>query len=198
MTLHSCYGNLCKITRQDIKYIPQAVYSHISAMEKPLRVFLYLGTLRKGLQGKMGKFVKVLILELNHKQLFYMEDGIQLFSVSQLACVASVSNRVITRKLERKQKKGWLRSPPPPPSLIFFLLLSQLSRRTSWGNACYAGYESVNYHRWPNKCPGHLFNGLSSFPNVLGLALHQFAYTMKEKITTLQWARSLEETEVRV
>lgn len=52
-------------------------------MEIPLRVFLYLGTLRKGLQGKIGKFVKVLILELNHKQLFYMEDGIQLFSVSQ-------------------------------------------------------------------------------------------------------------------
>ena len=35
-----------------------------------------------------------------------------------LACVASVSNRVIARKLERKQKKG--RSPPPPPSFMFF------------------------------------------------------------------------------
>ena len=34
---------------------------------------------------------------------------------------------------------GFLRSPPPLPSLIFFLLLSQLSRRTSRGNACYAG-----------------------------------------------------------
>ena len=146
MILHSCYGNLCKITRQDIKHVPQAVYCHISAMEKPLRVFLYLGTLHKGLQGKIGKFVKVLILELNHKQLFYMEDGIQLFSVSQSTTVDD---------------------------------------------------------------PGHLFNGLSSFPNVLGLALHQwsykydgniarFAYTMKEKITTLQWACSLEETEVRV
>ena len=44
-----------------------------------------------------------------------------------LACVASVSNRVIARKLERKQKKGWrgrgeefLHSPPPPPSFLFF------------------------------------------------------------------------------
>ena len=92
MTVHSCYGNLCKITRQDIKYIPQAVYSHISAMEKPLRVFLYLDTLRKGLQGKMGKFVKVLILELNHKQLFYMEDGIQLFSVSQSTTIDDLIN----------------------------------------------------------------------------------------------------------
>ena len=56
----------------------------------------------------------------------------------------------IAWKLERKQKNGWrgrgrgeekrfLRSPPPPPSFMFFLLLSQLSRRTSRGNACYAG-----------------------------------------------------------
>ena len=92
MILHSCYGNLCKITRQDIKHVPQAVYCHISAMEKPLRVFLYLGTLRKGLQGKIGKFVKVLILELNHKQIFYMEDGIQLFSVSQSTTVDDLIN----------------------------------------------------------------------------------------------------------
>ena len=51
--------------------------------------------------------------------------------------------------------------------------------------------------------------GLSSSANVLGLALHQwsykyvgniarFAHTMKENIKTLQWARSLEEMEVRV
>ena len=51
-----------------------------------------------------------------------------------LACAASVSNRVIARKLERKQKKL------PLPRHSFFLLLSQLSKRTSRGNACYAGY----------------------------------------------------------
>ena len=54
-----------------------------------------------------------------------------------LACVASISNRVIARKLERKQKKvegggggekRFLHSLPPPPSFIFFLLLSQFSR----------------------------------------------------------------------
>ena len=56
-----------------------------------------------------------------------------------LACAASVSSRVIARKLERKQKKKRL-SPPPPPSFNFFLLWSRLSRRTSRGNACYAGY----------------------------------------------------------
>ena len=50
----------------------------------------------------------------------------------RVACVASVSNRVIARKVERKQK--------------IFLLLLQLSRRTSRGNACYAGYVRVSYH----------------------------------------------------
>ena len=50
-----------------------------------------------------------------------------------LACVESVSNRVIARRLERKQKKCWNDS-----VIFFFLLLSQLSRRTSRGKACYA------------------------------------------------------------
>ena len=32
------------------------------------------------------------------------------------------------------------KSPPPPPVIhFFFLLLSQFSRRTARGNACYAG-----------------------------------------------------------
>ena len=69
---------------------------------------------------------------------------ISLYKGSFIACVASVSNRVIARKLERKQKNGCLRSPPPPTSFMFFLLLSQLSRRTSRGNACYAGYQKPN------------------------------------------------------
>ena len=54
-----------------------------------------------------------------------------------LACVASVSNRVIARKLEREQKQTnkqtnkQTQSPPPSPSFPFFYLLScQLSRRT--------------------------------------------------------------------
>ena len=46
---------------------------------------------------------------------------LRLTSITWLACVASVSNRVIARKLERKQKKGW----------------------TSRGNACYAGYHLI-------------------------------------------------------
>ena len=37
--------------------------------------------------------------------------------LNELACVASVSNRVIVGKSERKQKKG---SPSPSPSFIFF------------------------------------------------------------------------------
>ena len=42
-------------------------------------------------------------------------------------------------KGEGEGRRGFLRSPPPPPSFIIFLLLSRLSRRTSRGNACYAG-----------------------------------------------------------
>ena len=65
-----------------------------------------------------------------------------------LACVARVSNRVIARKLERKQKKkrvqssycAKVRADPLPRHSFFFLLSSQFSRRTSRGNACYAGY----------------------------------------------------------
>ena len=57
-----------------------------------------------------------------------------------VACVASVSNRVIARKLEREQKKVRSPPPPPPPLFILFFALVQLSRRTSRGNACYAGY----------------------------------------------------------
>ena len=76
--------------------------------------------------------------------------------VSFVACVASVSNRVIALKLERKLKKrlkgegegrrGKRKGeevpsfPSPFPVIHVFLLLSQLSRRTSRGNACYAGY----------------------------------------------------------
>ena len=51
-----------------------------------------------------------------------------------LACVASVSNRVIARKLEREQKNKQTNKlnplPLPRHSLFFYLLSSQLSRRT--------------------------------------------------------------------
>ena len=55
-----------------------------------------------------------------------------LVPIQMVACVASVSNRVIARTLERK--------PLPRHSFFFAPVLSQLSRRTSRGNACYAGY----------------------------------------------------------
>ena len=71
--------------------------------------------------------------------------------------LACVSNRVIARKLERKQKKDWRgrgrgeeEEVPSFPSAspvihFFFLPLSQFSRRTSRGNACYAGYEVARF-----------------------------------------------------
>ena len=49
-----------------------------------------------------------------------------------LACVASDSNAVIARKLEREQKKGWIPLPSPviPIKKKKKKLLFQLSRRT--------------------------------------------------------------------
>ena len=67
----------------------------------------------------------------------------------KLACVASVSNQVIARKLEREQKKKveggrggekrkrcFLLSPPPPPSFPFFALVPTFSTN-SRGNTCH-------------------------------------------------------------
>ena len=60
---------------------------------------------------------------------------INLDFITRIACVASVSNRVIARKLEREPKKE-------TPSFLFFLLSYQLLSTNSRGNACYAGYYS--------------------------------------------------------
>ena len=62
---------------------------------------------------------------------------VKLLATCKLACVPSVSNRVIARKFNRAgaKKKRWKgegegsHSPPPPPSFLF-LFSSQLSRRT--------------------------------------------------------------------
>ena len=59
--------------------------------------------------------------------------GIVFSELKQLACVASLPNRVIARKLEREQKKKFLLSPPPHPSFLFFALvptfLDELARK---------------------------------------------------------------------
>ena len=64
-------------------------------------------------------------------------DAFPVVASLPLACVASVSNRVTTGKLEQEQKKKKV-TPSPSPVLSFFLLSFQLSN--SRGNACYAGY----------------------------------------------------------
>ena len=71
----------------------------------------------------------------------FTEGNIQ--KANSLACLASVFNRVIARKLEREQEKKMVEGgggrekrkqrfllPPPPASFLFFLLSSQRSRRT--------------------------------------------------------------------
>ena len=55
-----------------------------------------------------------------------------------VACIASVSNRVIARKLEREQKKGGV----PRPSFVF-ALVPTFSTNTL-GNACDVGYHFQN------------------------------------------------------
>ena len=68
----------------------------------------------------------------------FTEGNIQ--KANALACLASVFNRVIARKLEREPKKGRGKGKgkgeafpsllPPPPPFLFVLLFSQLSGRT--------------------------------------------------------------------
>ena len=70
-----------------------------------------------------------------------------LISHDNIACVASVSSRVMARKLEREQKKkAWKGDgevTPPPSFLFFFFLLSpQVFLTSSRGNACYAGWSA--------------------------------------------------------
>ena len=73
---------------------------------------------------------------------------VKLLATCKLACVPSVSNRVIARKLEREQKKKKVEgggggesfpSPSPSPVIPFFVLVPTFSTN-SRGNACYAGY----------------------------------------------------------
>ena len=66
------------------------------------------------------------------------------FVGQELACVASVSNRVTARKLEREQKKKkggrFLHSPPPPPSFLVFCsrpnFLEELARKRLLRRLC--------------------------------------------------------------
>ena len=66
----------------------------------------------------------------------FTEGNIQ--KANALACLASVFNRVIARKLEREQNKWKGKGKgeafpsllPPPPPFLFVLLFSQLSGRT--------------------------------------------------------------------
>ena len=80
--------------------------------------------------------------DIKDERVFWKKNyAIKVSLTKTVACVASVSNRVIARKLGRKQKLVVPSFPSPSPVIqFFFLLLSRLSRRTSRGNACYAGY----------------------------------------------------------
>ena len=75
-----------------------------------------------------------------HESQNYLGGGGGL--AGSVACVASVSNRGIARKLEVEGGGGGAgvpSSPPPSPVIPFFFLSSQLFSTNSRGNACYAG-----------------------------------------------------------
>ena len=70
-----------------------------------------------------------------------------------VAYVASVSSRVIARKLEREQKKkegggGRVPSLPSPSPFIPFFALVPVFSTNSRGTACYAGYVPYSRFSW--------------------------------------------------
>ena len=80
---------------------------------------------------------------------------VKLLATPRLACLASVSNRVIARKLERKRKikrckregegrrGSFFPLPLPRHSFFFALVLDELARKR-----CYAGYSSAVHRRY--------------------------------------------------
>ena len=96
-------------------------------------------------------FPFIFYLVLNSSYNCYAYHSVPL-TFRYLACVASASNRVIARKLERERKKlesgrraekrkqRFLLSPPPSPVIPFFFALVPTFSTNLRGNACYAGY----------------------------------------------------------
>ena len=78
---------------------------------------------------------------------------------------------------------GEKRKPSPSPVIHFFLLLSQLSRRTSRGNACYAGYKQ---RRLIQVCACRLV-----FPGCVVTYLNFDSMSMREVIDDLNVVNSL-------
>ena len=92
--------------------------------------------------------------------------------------------------MERKQKKGRRgrgrgeeETLPVPRHPFFFLLLSQLSRRTSRGNACYAGYKQ---RRLIQVCACRLV-----FPGCVVTYLNFDSMSVREVIDNLNVVNSL-------
>ena len=88
-------------------------------------------------------FPFIFYLVLNSSYNCYAYHSVPL-TFRYLACVASASNRVIARKLERERKKlesgrraekrkqRFLLSPPPPPSFLFFCSRPNFLDELAW------------------------------------------------------------------
>ena len=98
-----------------------------------------------GLKEITSAYANFLLFEIHQHRRMKSYQAISLrskhFQSSYCAKVRAEAKKSL--KGEGEGRRGNLHSPPPPPSFIFFLLLSQFSRWTSRGNACYASYQAI-------------------------------------------------------
>ena len=98
-----------------------------------------------GLKEITSAYANFLLFEIHQHRRMKSYQAISLrskrFQSSYCAKVRAEAKKSL--KGEGEGRRGNLHSPPPPTSFIFFLLLSQFSRWTSRGNACYASYQAM-------------------------------------------------------
>ena len=87
---------------------------------------------------KQFRFSLISPTEFSDEVSLVMPTDILFLTEVVLACVASVSSRVIARKLEREQKKK-MEGPSPSPLIPSFFAPVPTFSTNSRGNACYAG-----------------------------------------------------------
>ena len=102
-------------------------------------------------KGRKKNNMKVFLSSINFLRIFLLSIYVQLQPAQKAFPIElRKSQSGSKKKVEGGEggEKRFLLSPPPPPSFNFFLLLSLLSRRTSRGNACYAGQYNCKVLPW--------------------------------------------------
>ena len=97
-----------------------------------------------GLKEITSAYANFLLFEIHQHRRMKSYQAISLRSKRFQSSYCAKVRAEAKKSLKGEGRKGNLHSPPPPPSFIFFfLLLSQFSRWTSRGNACYASYQAM-------------------------------------------------------